>query len=82
MIASKPSIEYLFKDLLDEIKGFEYQITAKVLLRTYKENKDIEFAAVYVNSTTNTVINSKYDLDKSFQEILYRINNWINEGPG
>ena len=82
MIASKPSIEYFFKDLLDEIKGFEYQITAKVLLRTYKENKDIEFAAVYVNSTTNTVINSKYDLDKSFQEILYRINNWINEGPG
>ena len=82
MIASKPSIEYFFKDLLDEIKGFEYQITAKVLLRTYKENKDIEFAAVYVNSTTNTVINSKYGLDKSFQEILYRINNWINEGPG
>ena len=82
MIASKPSIEYLFKDLLDEIKGFEYQITAKVLLRKYKENKDVEFAAVYVNSTTNTVINSKYDLDKSFQEILYRINNWINEGPG
>ena len=82
MIASKPSIEYFFKDLLDEIKGFEYQITAKVLLRKYKENKDIEFAAVYVNSTTNTVINSKYDLDKSFQEILYRINNWINEGPG
>ena len=22
----------------------------------------------------------KYDLDKSFQEVLYRIDKWINEG--
>ena len=26
------------------------------------------------------MINLEYDLDKSFQEILYRIDNWINEG--
>ena len=41
-----------------------------------------EFASVYFNSTTKTIINSKYMLDKSFQEILYRIDNWINEGSG
>ena len=35
------------------------------------------------NSATKTVINSdKYDLGKSFQEMLYRIDNWINEGSG
>ena len=35
------------------------------------------------NSATKTVINSdKYDLCKSFQEMLYRIDNWINEGSG
>ena len=28
------------------------------------------------------MINNKYDLDQSFQEILYRIDNWINEGSG
>ena len=38
-------------------------------------------APVYFNSATTTVINSEYDLDKPFQEILYRIDNWINEGP-
>ena len=27
---SKSSIKYLFKDLLDEIKSFKYQITLKV----------------------------------------------------
>ena len=73
----------MFKDLLDEIKGFKYQITAKFLLGKHKENGDTEFAPVYFNSTPKTVINSdKYDLDKSFQEIFYRIDNWINEGSG
>ena len=30
----------------------------------------------------DTIINSKHDLDKSFQEILHGIDNWINEGSG
>ena len=80
--ASKWSIKDLFKDLLNEIKGFKYQITVKVLLRKDKQNGEIEFAPVYFNSTTETAINLKYDLDKSFQEVLYRIDNWINEGSG
>ena len=43
----------------------------------------MEYAPVYLNSAAKTVINSdKYDLDKSFQEIFYRVNNWINEGSG
>ena len=28
------------------------------------------------------MINHKFGLNKSFQEILYRIDNWINEGAG
>ena len=43
---------------------------------------ELRIAPVYFNSTTKTVIKSKYDLDKCFQEILYRIDNWINEGSG
>ena len=27
-------------------------------------------------------MNHKFNLDKSFQKILYRIDNWINEGSG
>ena len=78
--AIKSSIKDLFKDILDEIKCFKYQITGKVLLRKHKENG--AFAPVYFNSTVKTVINSKYDFDKSFQEMLYRIDNWINDGFG
>ena len=72
----------MFKDLLDEIKVFKYQITVKFLLRKHKEKEGIKFAPVYFNSTTKTVINSKYVLDKYFQKLLYRIDNWINEGSG
>ena len=80
---NKLSIEDLFKDLLNEMKCFKYQIIVTVLLCKHKQNGDIENSPVYFNSATKTVINSdKYDLDKSFQEILYRIDNWINEGSG
>ena len=40
---------------------------------------NVEYSTVYFSSTTKTVINSEYMVDKSFQEILYRIDNWINK---
>ena len=65
------------------MKSFKYQITVTVLLCKYKILGNIEYAPVYFNSATKMVINfDKYDLDKSIQEILYRIGNWINEGSG
>ena len=79
---SKPSIKDLFKDLLNEIKRFKYQITLNVLLSKYKENTDREFASVYFNSTTKTVIGPKYGLDKSFREVFNRIDNWISGESG
>ena len=71
----------MLKDLLNERKGFKYQITVTVLLCKHKQNGDTEYPPVYFNSAATTVIDSdKYGLDNSFQEILYRIENWINEG--
>ena len=49
---SKSSIEDLFKDLLNEMKGFKYQITVTLLLFKHKINGDIEYAPVYFNSAT------------------------------
>ena len=50
--AIKSSIKDLFNDLLNETKGFKFQITVKVLLKKYKHNAEIEFTPVYVNSST------------------------------
>ena len=52
------------------------------MLGKVKTNGSIEYSPVYFNSTTKTVNNSEFNLDKSFEEILYRIDNWINEGSG
>ena len=80
--ASKSSIKDLFSDLLYETKGFKYQITVQILLKKYKPNGEIEFAPVYFNSVTKLVINHRFKLGESFQEILYMIDAWINEGSG
>ena len=80
--ASTSSIKDLFSDILNEIKDFRYQITVKVLLKKCKLNGEIEFAPVYFNSVTKTVINHRFRLENSFQEILYMIDVWINNGSG
>ena len=78
--ASKSSIKDLFRDLLNEMKGFKYQKTVAILLSKHKMDGYTEYSPVYFTSTTKTVINSEYMLDKSFQETLYRIDSWINSG--
>ena len=69
----------MFNDILNGTKGFNYQMTLKVTLEKYKIT-EIEFRAVDFNSTSKTVINHKFSLKHAFEEILYRIDNWINEG--
>ena len=82
LVASISSIKDLFNDLLDETNGFKYQITLKVMFKKYNSHEEIEFRPVYFNSTAKIVINHKSSLENAFQEILYRIDNWINEGSG
>ena len=65
--ASKSSIEDLFKDLLDKMKGFKYQITLAAFLSKVKKGEYREYSSVYFNSATKTVINLEFSLDKSFQ---------------
>ena len=64
---SKSSTKDLFGDLLNQTKGFKYQITVKGLLKKCKPNGEIEFAPVYFNSLTKTVINHKFRLENCFQ---------------
>ena len=80
--ASKLSIKNLFNDLLNELKGFKYQITVDVLFKKYKLNREIEFRPVYFNSVTKLVTNHVFRLEKYFEEILYIIDVWINNGSG
>ena len=49
------------------------------MLSKIKTDGSIEYSPVYFNSATKTVIKHEFNLDQSFQEILYRIDNWINQ---
>ena len=66
--ASKSSVKDLFRDLLDESKGFKYQIILKALLIKQKGNGDIESAHVYFNSITKTAINLNICLINFFKK--------------
>ena len=79
---SKISIFELFKDLLIELKGLKYQITLAVLLSKVKNSGETEYSPVYFNSLSKTIIKNKFKLDQSFQEIIYRLENWISHGSG
>ena len=57
----------MFSDLLNETKVFKNQLTVKVLLKKYKLNREIQFAPLYFNSVTKTVINHKFR-----QKIIFR----------
>ena len=84
LYSSKLCIQDLLKVLLYEMKGFKYQITLYVTLKKNKLDGKSEYAGIYFNSFIKVVINENFNNsnDKSFKEILYRLDNWINEGSG
>ena len=53
-----------------------------VLLSKVKSSDLIEYSTVYFNSLTKTVIGNKYFLDECFNEIIFRLENWISHGSG
>ena len=60
------SIKDLVSGLLNETKGFKYQMKLKLMLKKYKSNGEIELRSVYFNSATKTVINHKFSLKDPF----------------
>ena len=66
--SSEIVVRELFKDLLVELKGFEYQIALCVLLSKVK------------SSDLTTVVGDKFELNLRFNEIIYRLANWISHG--
>ena len=80
--SSEISIVELLKTLLNELKGFKYHLTLKVLLSKVKSSNETEYKSVYFNSLTKTVINDRYKLDDGFGEIIYGLGTWISYGSG
>ena len=83
MSAGKNSIKNLFDELLREKRGFKYIISVKITLKKRINDNEFDPKTLYVNSLVKTVINRRYDLNGSFEEILNLLDLlWINEGSG
>ena len=79
MSVSKNSIKNLFDELLREKRGFKYVLSTKIILKKRINDNEHKYSTVYFNSLIKTVINRRYHLNESFEEILNLLDTWINE---
>ena len=75
----KNSIKNLFDELLREKRGFKYIISVKINLKKQNNYNDFDPKTLYFNSQIKTVINWRYRLNESFEEIVNLLDIWINE---
>ena len=73
------SIDDLFSDLLNETKGFKYQVTVKVLLKNGNSMEKLNLLH-FILIRSQKVINHRFRLENYFQEILYMIDVQISNG--
>ena len=65
--------------MLREKRGFKYIISVKITLKKRINDNEFEPGTLYFNSLVKTVINQKYNLNDSFEEIPNLLDIWINE---
>ena len=75
---SKNSIKNLFDELLREKRGFKYVLSTKIILKKHINDNEHKYSTVYFNSLVKTVINGRYHLNDSFEEILNLLDILIN----
>ena len=79
---SKNSIKKLFGKLLREKRGFKYIISVEITLKKRINDSEFDSRTLYFNSLVKMVINRRYYLNDSFEEILNLLDIWIHEGSG
>ena len=70
LFLAKSSIIDLFKDLLQEKRGFKYNLLAIITLKRWNNvinRYDIE--TIYIRSEAITVTNQRFNLNKAYEEI-------------
>ena len=80
--ASKNSIKNLFDELLRGKRGFKHITSVKITLQKHITDNEFDPKTPYFNSLIKTVINQRYHLNDSLQEIVNLLDIWINGGSG
>ena len=83
LFLAKSSIIDLFKDLLQEKRGFKYNLLAIITLKRWNNainRYDIE--TIYTRSEAITVTNQRFNLNKTYEEIKHKLDIWTGLGSG
>ena len=76
---NKNSIQNLFDGLF---RGFKDIISFKITLKERINDNEFDPRTLYFNSLVKTVINGRYHLNDSFEEILNLLDTWLDEVCG
>ena len=77
MFSAKSSIIDLFRNLLQEKRGFKYVLSATITLKRWNNainRYDIE--TVYINPETITLINERFNLSTSYEKSKHILDIW------
>ena len=80
LFLAKSSIIDLFKDLLQEKRGFKYTPSTTITLKVCNNatnTYDIEDA--HFNAKATTATNQKFNLAKPFEELKHKLDIWVRE---
>ena len=72
----------MFDELLREKRGFKYIISVTITLKKRINDNEFDPKTAYFNSLVKTVINRRYRLNDSFEDILNVLDIWVNESSG
>ena len=83
LFLAESSIVDLFKDLLQEKKGFKYILSTKITLKIWNNaTNTYRIETVNFNSEAIAVINKKINLDSAYEELKHKLDTWGDRGSG
>ena len=83
LFLAKRSINDLFRDLLEENRGFKYILSTRVTLKKWNNATNAyDIDTIFRNSDPITVINKRFDLGIAYETLKHRLSIYSDGGSG
>ena len=80
LFLAKQSINNFLEDLLEEKRGFKYNLLAAIILKTWNNELNIyDIQKFYIRSDAMTVTNQKFNLNAAYKKLKILLDIW--DGP-
>ena len=83
LFLAKQSISNFLEDLLEEKRGFKYNLLAAIILKTWNNELNIyDIQKFYISSDAMTVTNQKFNLNAAYKKLKILLDIWDGLGSG